>query len=87
VRDELRSPVPVFCYPNGDPGSFGAREERLVADAGLRMALTTTPGYATRRAAGHAAFRIPRFAAPAECSDLIQIASGIERLKMAVRGA
>lgn len=86
VREEARAAVPVFCYPNGDPGSFGSREERLVAAAGLPMALTTVPGYATRAgAAGAGAFRVPRFAAPATRAELSQIASGIERIKMMVR--
>lgn len=84
VCAELVNPVPVFCYPNGDPDSFGEREVRAVQDSGMQLAVTTSPGYARARAVrAGGAFRVPRFAFPRERADLAQIVSGIEHLKAA----
>jgi peptidoglycan/xylan/chitin deacetylase (PgdA/CDA1 family) len=84
VREEVAHPVGVFCYPNGDRESFGEREERLVAAQGLRLALTTVPGYASAEAVrGGGAFRVPRFACPDNARGLHQIASGFLRLRSA----
>lgn len=74
--------VPVFCYPNGDPGSFGVREEALVAAAGLDAAVSTVPGYASRRVARLA---VPRMPYVQEDRAFAQVSSGLERAKMAVR--
>jgi peptidoglycan/xylan/chitin deacetylase (PgdA/CDA1 family) len=41
LEERLGRPVTAFCYP---AGLFGARERRLVADAGFRAATTCEPG-------------------------------------------
>jgi peptidoglycan/xylan/chitin deacetylase (PgdA/CDA1 family) len=41
LEERLGRPVTAFCYP---AGLFGARERRLVADAGFQAATTCEPG-------------------------------------------
>jgi peptidoglycan/xylan/chitin deacetylase (PgdA/CDA1 family) len=41
LEERLGRPVTAFCYP---AGLYGARERRLVADAGFRAATTCEPG-------------------------------------------
>lgn len=83
--------VPVFCYPNGALGDFGAREEDVMREIGMQAALSTQPGYVSRRdlSSGHrsARFRLRRFAYSESNAEFIQVASGIERAKLAVRAA
>jgi peptidoglycan/xylan/chitin deacetylase (PgdA/CDA1 family) len=81
--------VPVFCYPNGDPGSFGVREQELVARAGLTAAVSTVPGYA---GAGHLdprtplrRFEVPRMAYVQADRSFVQVSSGLQRAKDAMR--
>jgi peptidoglycan/xylan/chitin deacetylase (PgdA/CDA1 family) len=52
LKAELDRPLPVFCYPNGEDGDFGPREESLVQEAGLRAALAID-GRPTRLADFH----------------------------------
>lgn len=62
LRTELRDPSRVFAYPVGRAEDFGAREEALVAAAGLLGAVTAMPGRAVPNQ-GHAGrWRIPRLA-------------------------
>jgi peptidoglycan/xylan/chitin deacetylase (PgdA/CDA1 family) len=88
VRAETDACVPVFCYPNGDPGSFGEREIATVRQLGLRAALTTIEGYATaqlfRRERPNARYAIPRFSYPETAPHFIQVVSGIERARSVV---
>ena len=92
VRDEAGDgAVPVFCYPNGERGDFTAREESTVALEGMRAALSTSIGYASHRhfSVSHPMerFRLPRFSYSEDRLALIQVASGVERGKMALRAA
>ncbi|MGQ0736169.1 MAG: polysaccharide deacetylase family protein [Acidobacteriota bacterium] len=42
----LGRPVTAFAYPNGTEGfDFGAREQALLRDAGVRLAFSTDPGF------------------------------------------
>ena len=83
--------IPVFCYPNGEPGDFGRREEDFVAALGMRAALTTGPGYVSHRdfAVGRPAsrYRLDRFWYADDRTSLVQVVSGLERAKMVVRAA
>lgn len=47
LRERLRRPVPVFCYPNGTRASFTARDGRLVRGAGMLGAVAYEPGFVT----------------------------------------
>jgi peptidoglycan/xylan/chitin deacetylase (PgdA/CDA1 family) len=89
---EVEHPVPVFCYPNGQPTHFGDREVNTVVRVGLRGAVVESVGYAPGKAirGEHSRFRIRRFRMPGDrdgFADLIQYVKGIERIKESVRGA
>ena len=45
LEGRLKRPAEVFCYPGG---LFGRREQRIVRQAGLELAVTCEPGVATR---------------------------------------
>jgi peptidoglycan/xylan/chitin deacetylase (PgdA/CDA1 family) len=92
VRDEAGDgAVPIFCYPNGEPADFGAREENAIVRVGMRAALSTTSGYTSYRDFSvdrpSARLRLPRFGYSEEKSSFIQIANGIEHGKMVLRAA
>lgn len=88
VTEEVRSPLPIFAYPNGQSGDFGDREVELLVGQGIRAALTTEQAYAAPRQVSRteqARFRIPRFDYPGEVGPALQISSGLESLVRWVR--
>ena len=86
VRTECPTAVPVFCYPNGDAGSFGEREIVALRDAGLRGAVTSVPGHAAPAAAGSdGAWRLSRLPYDDIPGWLPQLVSGFEMLKSDLR--
>lgn len=90
VRQEAGdAAVPVFCYPNGDPDSFGVREQNLVAAAGLAAAVTTVPGYVTRglfdSARPHARHAVPRMPYAQDDRSFVRASSGLERATLSLR--
>lgn len=87
LQEQVPDPVPVFCWPNGDPTSFGAREVRYAAQAGMLAGLSTVQASLTRRLweTTGGAFAVPRYAYPQQTDDFAQIVSGLERLKSVAR--
>ncbi len=88
LRAEVRDPVAVFCYPNGRGQDFGRREIDGLIALGLLGAVTGGPGYVQpvrHSAPATARFSISRFAFPNRLTHVIQLASGVERLKQIVR--
>lgn len=84
LQAEARRPVPVFCYPNGQPGDFGPREYSILRGLGLDGAVVGSPGFAERRrfgASADARFQVPRYSCPDDLPTLVQCVNGIERLK------
>jgi peptidoglycan/xylan/chitin deacetylase (PgdA/CDA1 family) len=83
--------VPVFCYPNGGPADFGAREESTIAGEGMQAALTTMSGYVSRRDFSvdqpSRRFKLRRCGYSDDPLAFKQVATGIERAKGAVRAA
>ena len=86
VCAEVPGALPVFCYPNGDARAFGEREERIVADLGLRASLSCMPGYVS--STRHSSSRgqrlpspLPRLALENEPQRFLQVVSGIDRFK------
>ena len=78
--------LPIFCYPFG---AYSAREIEIVRGSGLLGALTTEPRYAPHApfALTHELerFTVPRFGYPDDPMQFLQIALGVERVKMALR--
>ena len=85
VRSELKRPVPVFAYPNGD---FGERETTALSELRLTGALTTHPAYASRANSMDAAgrlYQIPRFPFPGRVEQACLTASGFATITAGVR--
>jgi peptidoglycan/xylan/chitin deacetylase (PgdA/CDA1 family) len=83
---EVAHPVPVFCYPNGQPSDFGEREEQTIAGLGLRGAVVGSPGYATGDSirGQPSRYRVRRFGMPGDTggfAQVVQFVTGIEMLK------
>ena len=88
LREESERPVPIFCYPNGQEGDFGAREFATIDRLGLRGAVVGTAGYAsgaTLRDDGDGRFQVRRFSFPDSLEHTLQYASGLERVKQVIR--
>lgn len=83
VESETAATAPVFCYPNGDSLSFGAREVDILAEHGFLGAVTSVPGYvADRHLMGPlAAYTLPRFPYPGDGSRFIEAVSGMRRFR------
>lgn len=86
LRGRSAAAVPVFCYPFG---LASERDERIVAEAGMACAVTDVPRYSLPWPVARSEptrFRIPRFGYPDDRLLFLQVASGFERVKMALRG-
>ncbi len=86
---EAEHPVPVFCYPNGQPGDYGDREYAVLRELGFRAAVTGLPGYVERCNGGDGfeEYQLNRFPLSDRLANVAQYVSGFERLKDVVRGA
>lgn len=88
VQTEAAKPVPVWCYPNGQPEDFGEREMQTLRELGFVGAVTGMTGYADAadiRAGELERFRVRRFAYPDSVNELLLVAGGAERFKQIVR--
>lgn len=87
LKQETGAAIPVFCYPNGTFTDQGPREFELLRKAGLRAAVTMVPGFvsADLLSDGSARYCLPRFPHPASVPNLLQLTSGLERLKRIAR--
>jgi peptidoglycan/xylan/chitin deacetylase (PgdA/CDA1 family) len=85
LKTQTDRAIPIFCWPNGDLTSFGPRETRLAAEAGMVAALSTVQASLTMRQwtgnGGGGAYALPRYAYPQDAFDFAQVVSGLERLK------
>jgi peptidoglycan/xylan/chitin deacetylase (PgdA/CDA1 family) len=85
LAQELRSPDPIFCYPNGQADDFGSRECGILASLGFAGAVTGLPGHAEAGSGNDWLYRIRRFSFPENRDDLLQCVSGFEQLKASLR--
>jgi len=88
LRTEVRTPVPVFCYPYGWWADFGDREVAVLRRLGFLGALAAEPGYANAlsfRNNEDDRFKVRRFGFPDELPHMIQYVSGVERVKQLLR--
>ena len=86
LRQETDASVPVFCYP---AGKAGRREFEAARRAGLRAAVTSTPGYALphgdRDPSSLHRFALPRFSCPHDRSHFVTTVAGVVNLKWTVQ--
>ncbi|MDH5230211.1 MAG: polysaccharide deacetylase family protein [Gammaproteobacteria bacterium] len=62
LQQELKSPVPVFCYPTGRYVDYGPREVDIIRDTGLIGGVSAIPAQAElSKQSGNYPFHIPRF--------------------------
>lgn len=89
LRARTSNPVPIFCYPNGAPETYTSRSKRYARDAGLVGALTSQPGYVPARRgeppASMQSFELPRFAYPGDRRSMVQVVTGLEKVKRTAR--
>ncbi len=87
LQSMIDDPTPIFCYPNGLAGDYGTREVETLREAGFEGAVIGSPGYPEVGfpADPLAPFAIPRFGCPPDEAHLVQITSGLERLKQILR--
>ena len=89
LQEETRTPAPCFCYPNGQPDDYGAREMRTLERIGMMGAVAGWAAYAHAQGVSRdrlRRFEIPRFSWPGGVSGLAQYASGLARVKQAILG-
>jgi len=86
LTEMIPTPVPIFCWPNGDETSFGIREQRIAEEIGMIGAVSTIPAaFSPGSMTSGRAYALPRYAYPMDHMDFVQVASGLERLKDFVR--
>jgi peptidoglycan/xylan/chitin deacetylase (PgdA/CDA1 family) len=90
LSSEVSRPVPIFCYPNGRRRDYGEREISAVRRLGLWGAVEGEPGN-LNAAVWHeseiARYQVPRFGYVDSWPHLLQFVSGVETVKMRIRGA
>lgn len=88
LRAHTDATVGVFCYPNGGPGDITTREASILRGVGIDAAVTSQPGYASVpgwTAFPDARYHLPRFPYGGQLTELAQVVSGVERMKLAIR--
>ncbi|MEO1480778.1 MAG: polysaccharide deacetylase family protein [Myxococcota bacterium] len=80
----LGSKASTFCYPDGTAQAIGEREKRIVAELGFEGAVVALPGYVSLQGEPDL-FGLRRFSFPTELEDVVQIVSGLERIKRWLR--
>lgn len=83
LKDELKNPVPIFCYPNGRQGEdFTERERALAKEAGLIGAFSADSGYVhIAHNSQQDLYSLNRFAFPNNMAHFKQYCSWLERAK------
>lgn len=82
ISEELVSPSPIFCYPNGRLCDYGPREINVLKQAGFIGAVSTTSGsIEIGNTLPDYAYNLPRHSLPTDFDDFIQHCSWIETAK------
>lgn len=88
LASEARAPVPIFCYPGGQPWEYGPRELVTLRQLGAIGAVAGMQTHVSARVFQRepdARFEVPRFGYPTDARAVLQYASGLERVKQIVR--
>lgn len=79
IKNELKNPLKVFCYPNGKSIDFGEREINAIKNTGYLSAVSTTPGFVRHEnCIGDKIYSLPRLALPDNMTDFIKYCSWVE---------
>lgn len=85
LQEELARPLPVLCYPFGQPTDFGAREMKLVSQMHLMGAVTASSGSFSDHGESVEVRALPRYPAQNDVLRVLQCATGLERIKNWIR--
>lgn len=88
VKQQLSEPIPIFAYPNGQPGDFGRREMDQLEQCGFVAALTTVRRYASHEdlvRSPQSCYALPRFGDPDNPERACLTALGFDRILRHVR--
>ncbi len=83
LKQQLKRPSPVFCYPVGKSSDYGEREKRIVAGTEMIGAVTASPGALSIEDTDY--FEIPRYSFPEKLVDFKQYATWIEEYKQSFK--
>jgi len=82
IKDELTSPSPIFCYPNGRYCDYGPREIALLKKYGFKGAVSTLPDNINNSgSSGDYTYNLPRYSLPTDFHDFMKYCSWIENMK------
>lgn len=81
IREQLKHPSAVFCYPTGRARDYGAREVGYLRELGYEAAITSEPGYLSLGDTMEARFHLRRFSFPDNLLDFKDIVLQIQRLR------
>ncbi len=82
ISSELEDPLKVFCYPNGRPVDFGAREIEALKKTGYLGAMSSTPDFVmNEKKSRDNIYSLPRFALPDNMTDFIQYCSWMKCIR------
>lgn len=81
LKQELRNPVNIFCYPTGrETKDFGEREKIMVKEQGFDAAVSADPGYLNLTRSNDP-FAINRFSFPNDLTTFKKYVSWLELLR------
>ena len=84
IKEKVKNPTPVFCYPIGKKGDYGSREIDILKCSELKAAVTALPG-SMRLMNRTGIYEIPRYAMPDSLIDFKQYATWVEEYKYQYR--
>jgi len=81
LRQRLKRPSSVFCYPTGRFVDYGPREVGFLRNLGYRAALAAEPGYSFVDASPDSRYHLLRFGFPNHMLDVKDIVLQLQRLR------
>jgi D-aspartate ligase len=84
VRSELPGSPPILAWPTGRHEDYTERDLRLAQSLGFRAAFAVNNDYGVLAGSELSRFAINRFSMPETVENVIQCATGIERMKQIV---
>lgn len=86
LKDELQTPSPVFCYPNGRQIDYGKREVEIIKNTDMLGAVSTIHLQLKPEADDkEQRYNLPRYSLPNDIHNFIMYSSWIEYIKEKIR--